>query len=44
MVEVSISSASRSGTNAVVYDNQMNDPDDADATDAIEGGSIVIHK
>ena len=32
------------GTNAVVYDNQMNDPDDADATDAIEGGSIVIHK
>jgi hypothetical protein len=32
------------GTNAVVYDNQMNAPDDANATDAIEGGSIVIHK
>ena len=28
---------------AVVYDNQMNDPDDGDATDAIEGGSIAIH-
>ena len=28
----------------VVYDNQMGDEDDADATDAIEGGSIVIHE
>ncbi|MGH7598664.1 MAG: laminin B domain-containing protein [bacterium] len=28
---------------ALVYDNQKNDPDDADATDAIEGGSITIH-
>jgi hypothetical protein len=27
----------------VIYDNQMGDADDADATDAIEGGSIVIH-
>ncbi|MBI3303649.1 MAG: PKD domain-containing protein [Deltaproteobacteria bacterium] len=31
-------------TSTVVYDNQLNDPEDADATDAIEGGSIVIHK
>ncbi len=30
--------------NGVVYDNQMGDPDDGDASDAIEGGSIVIHK
>jgi len=30
--------------NGVIYDNQMGDPDDGDATDAIEGGSIVIHK
>jgi YVTN family beta-propeller protein len=28
----------------VVYDNQLGDPDDGDATDVIEGGSIVIHK
>jgi len=28
----------------VVYDNQKGDADDVDATDAIEGGSIVIHK
>ena len=27
-----------------VYDNQMNAPDDADPTTAIQGGSIVIHK
>ena len=27
----------------VVYDNQLGDADDVDATDAIEGGSIVIH-
>ncbi len=27
----------------VVYDNQLGAPDDADATDEIEGGSIVIH-
>jgi len=27
----------------VIYDNQMGDADDAEATDAIEGGSVVIH-
>ncbi len=27
----------------VVYDNQMGDPDDADPTTEIGGGSIVIH-
>jgi len=27
-----------------VYDNQSGDGDEADATDEIEGGSIVIHK
>ncbi|OGG55213.1 MAG: hypothetical protein A3F84_08320 [Candidatus Handelsmanbacteria bacterium RIFCSPLOWO2_12_FULL_64_10] len=31
------------GTGGVIYDNQMGADDDADATDAIEGGSIVIH-
>jgi hypothetical protein len=31
-------------TEMVVYDNQMGDADDGDATQAIEGGSIVIHK
>ncbi len=31
-------------TNEVVYDNQMSDGDDANATDAIEAGSIVIHQ
>jgi len=31
-------------TDQIVYDNQMGDVDDADATDAIEDGSIVIHK
>jgi PKD repeat protein len=31
-------------TEEVVYDNQMGDADDADATDAIERGRIVIHK
>ena len=30
-------------TGTIVYDNQMGDPDDADAVDAIDGGSIVIH-
>jgi len=30
-------------TGAVVYDNQRGDADDAVASDAIEGGSIVIH-
>lgn len=30
-------------TETVVYDNQMGDADDADATSAIERGSIVIH-
>ena len=28
----------------VVYDNQMGDADDADASTAIGGGNIVIHK
>jgi len=28
----------------VIYDTQMGDPDDADPTTAIKGGSIVIHK
>jgi hypothetical protein len=31
-------------TEEVLYDNQLSDPDDGDATDAIEGGSIVVHK
>ena len=31
-------------TEQVVYDNQMGDADDADATHEIDGGSIVIHK
>ncbi len=31
-------------TDQVVYDNQLGDPDDSDATDAIEAGSIVIHQ
>ncbi|MHA1939977.1 MAG: FlgD immunoglobulin-like domain containing protein [Candidatus Thorarchaeota archaeon] len=30
-------------SDAVVYDNQLDDADDVEATDAIEGGSIVIH-
>jgi hypothetical protein len=30
-------------TDDVVYDNQAGDDDDANATDIIEGGSIVIH-
>ena len=30
-------------TNAVVYDNQPADGDTANATDVIEGGSIVLH-
>ena len=29
---------------AIVYDNQMNAPEDADPTTAIKGGSIVISK
>jgi titin len=29
---------------AIVYDNQMGDSDDADPTTAIGGGSIVVHK
>ena len=29
---------------AIVYDNQMGDPDDGDATCEIGGGSIVVHK
>jgi PKD repeat protein len=31
-------------TGVVVYDNQMDAPEDADPTTAIGGGSIVIHK
>jgi hypothetical protein len=31
-------------TGQVVYDNQMGDAEDADATQAIAGGSIVIHQ
>jgi len=27
----------------VIYDNQIGDADDGDATQAIGGGSIVIH-
>ena len=30
-------------TDEIVYDNQMGDADDADATDEIEGGKIVVH-
>jgi len=30
-------------TGQVVYDNQPGDPDNADATTVIGGGSIVIH-
>ena len=32
-----------SATEDLVYDNQMGDGDDGNATDAIEGGSITIH-
>ncbi|MDY6835021.1 MAG: PKD domain-containing protein, partial [Chloroflexota bacterium] len=31
-------------TGEVIYDNQMDDADDANATTEIQGGSIVIHK
>ena len=31
-------------TDEIVYDNQMDADDDADATTAIEGGNIKIHK
>lgn len=31
-------------TSQIVYDNQLGDGDDATASDAIESGSIVIHK
>jgi PKD repeat protein len=34
----------RNAEDAIVYDNQMGDSDDADASTAIGGGSIVIHK
>jgi hypothetical protein len=33
----------KDATETVVYDNQMGASDDADAADAIEGGSIVMH-
>jgi hypothetical protein len=29
---------------AIVYDNQLNAPDDAKPSTALGGGSIVIHK
>ena len=35
---------SKDDGDAIVYDNQMGDPDDGDATIAIGGGSIVIHE
>ncbi|HUG16876.1 MAG TPA: hypothetical protein VMM78_17850, partial [Thermomicrobiales bacterium] len=31
-------------TGDIVYDNQLGDSDDADATTKLGGGSIVIHK
>ena len=31
-------------TDSIIYDNQMGDSDDADATTDLGGGSIVIHK
>ena len=31
-------------TSTTVYDNQLDDAEDAEATDAIEAGSIVIHQ
>jgi hypothetical protein len=34
----------RDNGEAIVYDNQMDAPDDADPTTVIGGGSIVIHK
>lgn len=33
----------KNDNDAIVYDNQMGDTDDGDATQAIRGGSIVIH-
>ena len=30
-------------TGIVIYDNQLGSSDDADATDAIEAGNIIIH-
>jgi hypothetical protein len=32
------------GIKQLIYDNQINNPDDADPTNIIGGGSIVIHK
>ena len=34
----------KDNSEAIVYDNQMGDDDDADPATGIEGGSIVIHK
>ncbi|MBK7245506.1 MAG: hypothetical protein IPH98_16975 [Saprospiraceae bacterium] len=34
----------KSKGNTVVYDNQTNDAENADATTTIAGGSIVIHE
>ena len=31
-------------TDELIYDNQMDVPDDADPTTVLGGGSIVIHK
>jgi hypothetical protein len=33
----------RDAGDAVVYDNKLNEPEDADAMTGIGGGSIVIH-
>jgi parallel beta-helix repeat protein len=34
----------KNSNDETIYDNQIGDPDDGDATDVIEGGSILIHK
>lgn len=31
-------------TDTIIYDNQLDAPEDADATTEIQGGSIIIHK
>ena len=31
-------------TDEIIYDNELSEADDADATTVIQGGSIVIHK
>jgi len=34
----------KNNMDVVVYDNQMGEADDADATTTLGGGSIVVHK